>query len=223
MAAIPPTFVLVIPSTWKTLVKVVDEFGDDVGPVATGYEKYVQSLPKAVLRLEHDSKVRVYHTGTSSQPLCHFENELIRLTHGKELKAVMGVEPVKVNFLLLPTSFQAQAQSPCFKRLRLTLVKTYWNHFHVEGLVGLSEEVKGQGSSAGNSNEVKVGHGLNLYRFEEFAFGVGGKSKSTSDEEFSRVFNFVDEESTLLAYIVNSTLTLLTIFLFIMSFVTFMM
>lgn len=206
MDAIPPTFALTIPSKWKTIIKSQHILPD---LDTSSYDKYVQALPKTVLKLELESKVRVFHMGDSSRPLCHFENEMLRILHRK------NPESPKVNFILIPSTPQMKERGlECFQKSRLTLVKTYWNHFHLQWPI-LNENIREDFQNSKNwtdSHLPSIRFGLNLYRFEDLRY-------SSPEPKFETLFLFTND--SFLSYSIQCALLVFTGFIFVASFLAY--
>ncbi|CAG7834460.1 unnamed protein product [Allacma fusca] len=94
MSAIPPIFVLAIPAKWKTLV---------TAPTAMAEEELgiPSTLYKTVLKLDMNSKIRVFHTGLTPLPKSHLERDISRIIQGQHHPTGETVEKTYWNHVCL--------------------------------------------------------------------------------------------------------------------------
>ena len=208
IAAIPPIFVLAVPARWKTLVRA---------PTAMTEEELgiPSTLYKTVLKLDMSSKVRVFHTGVSPLPLSLLERDLSRIiqrdVRGEKEKGQEGEAQLdRVSFLLLPSS-DAKDIEEQFKNIKVSHVKTYWNH--VRFSLWTEDGVE----------RSPFDIGLNLYRIERTPWKKKEVNHtSTVDKVFDQVFQFHDFFAEMFYYIVNGFSMLFATSLFFMSYLVFL-
>ncbi|CAL8109627.1 unnamed protein product [Orchesella dallaii] len=214
MSAIPPTFILVIPSKWKTVVEKPEMPWDDL---SINGDDLPHNLYKTVLKLESTNKVRVFHTGVSPLPMSHLERDLKRLMVSQD---EVG-DKHRVSFLLIPYAYGRESEET-FKYLKPVHVKTYWNHIYMGNL---NEECNG-------CNYFQFG--LSLYKIDKMReyrdFKSTNRSKSASslanitevEDKLMTMFKFQDTFYEFVLYIVDLCTAGLTFILFFTSYLVFL-
>lgn len=214
MSAIPPTFVLVIPSKWKTVVEKPLAWDDLSVNVGDGLP---ENLYKTVLKLESTNKVRVFHTGMSPLPMSHLERDLKRLVFSKDDTDHIH----RVSFLLIPHSFGKESEE-AFRYLKPVHVKTYWNHIFFGHL---NEECNGCSY---------VQFGLSLYKLERGKDYSSYKSTNSTkrsaflnnitnnEDKLMNLFKFQDTLYDFMLYIADLCTAGLTFILFFTSYLVFL-